>query len=276
MKKILNLLLLISSVFIFSCTKQDEPILHALSPDEHYQKINQLVADAMLQGDADADQSLLFTETDFLKICAVEDNEINIWSDADIRHVLGNHSLSFDEKLQFLREKIPASLRNANEGQTVETVMLRTGKAPLYDSNIDIVAQTLAASGTTVGVHSSLNFWRPTFPFDAGTVTTFDITRSMIAANQSNFLDNAAEYDPTSVEWAFEVSGGNWLIGATIVVYNSAGIPTTYQYGMDSPLGPLVWNPTLASENDDVIQGPLPNGIVSISANGLTPPPPSF
>lgn len=276
MKKILTFLLLFSSIFLFSCTKQDEQIVHALSPEDHYQKIDQLVTESMMIGDADQDQSIVFTESDFKKICAVENNEINVWSDADIRYVLGNTSLSFDEKLKFLREKIPASLRNANEGQTVETVMIRNGKSPLYDSNIDIVAQTLAASGTTVGVHSSLNFWRPSFPSDQGTVTTFDITRSMIAANQSSFLDTAAEYDPTSVEWEFEVSGGNWLIGATIVVYNSAGIPTNYQYGMDSPLGPLVWNPTLGSENDDVIQGPLPNGIVSISANGLTPPVPVF
>jgi hypothetical protein len=275
MKNLFYMLIFIGT-FFFSCQKQDPPVVHAATPDEHYQKIDQLVTGVQMFGDADQDQPLIFTESDYRLICRTEDNHLNIWSDEDIRMVLGNSQMTYADKLRFLREKIPASQRSV-EGETLETVALRNGRAPIFDSNPDIVAQTLAASGSIVGVQSSLNFWRPSFPSDNGAVTTFDITRSMIASSQQSFLDNAVEYDPNSVVWDFEVSGGNWLIGATIVVYNSAGIPTEYVYGMNSPLGPLVWNPTLDSPaSDDVIQGPLPNGVVSISANGLTPPPPSF
>jgi hypothetical protein len=213
-----------------------------------------------------------------MEICRIEDQKMNIWSDEDLRKCLpvgGKNNFDYQSKLLFLLEKIPSEQRTT-EGQTVETIILRSGKAPLFDSSPQIVAQTIAASGTIVGIHSSLNFWRPTFPADNGAVTAFDVTRALIAYNNTSFLDNAVEYDPTSVEWLFEVSGGNWLIGATITAYSAGGTPTVYQYGLDSPLGPLVWNPTLNSPaDDDLIQGPLPGGVVAIAANGLTPPLPT-
>lgn len=264
--------LMLIAITLISCGKSEvqKPDFDANQFVEQVQK-NVIASHT---GDALYDQNFDLTTAELEEILTLENQHLNIWSDEELKNAL-NTSKNSHERYRLLAEKIPLHLRN-NEGSTFETVVIRSGKSPLYDSSPDIVAQTIANFGNTVGVHSSLNFWRPTFPNDNGSVTAFDVTRSILAANQSSFLDNAVEYDPTSVEWGFEVSGGNWLIGATIVAYNAAGVPTFYEYGLNSPLGPLVWNPTLDSDNDDVIQGPLPNGIVSISANGLTPPVPGI
>ena len=273
----LSVTMLTLSIIFKSCAK-DVPAPSSVKIDhESFLQKTELATleSQQMYGDAPVDESLVFTEDEFLEICRLEDQYLNIWSNDDLKKCLpvgSKNTMDYHSKLLFLLEKIPSAQRTS-EGETVETIILRSGKAPLFDSSPEIVAQTIAASGTIVGIHSSLNFWRPTFPADNGAVTSFDVTRSIIANASTSFLDTAVEYDPTSVEWAFEVSGGNWLIGATIVEYSPAGVPTYYQYGFDSPLGPLVWNPTLGSPaSDDLIQGPLPGGVVAIAANGLTPP----
>lgn len=116
--------------------------------------------------------------------------------------------------------------------------------------------------------------YRPTG--DTGAVTYHDVARAFLANIQGGNFDTAIEYDPSSVVFEFQVSGGNWLIGADITYTNPQTLETeVIHYGSDSPYGPLVWNPTLNSPvDDDVIEGPLPNGVYSISANGLVPPAP--
>lgn len=276
--KHLFLLLFSLSIMLFSCSKQERSTLD---------KSNSLLvlSEHMIQesstnfGDGPIDQPTVFSMDDAMMICSVEDRTTNIWSDEDILKILPidrPSDMTYEEKLNFLRSKIPVD-RSVNEGATRECVNLRWNKPPRHDASLDIVAQTLAASGTFVGQMSSLNFWRPTFPFDAGTVTPFDITRSMIASQQVLLADTEIEYDPNSIIWEYQVSGQNWIIGVDITTYDSAGQPTIHHFCEACPLGSLIWNPTLDSPaEDDLIQGPMPLGYVAISANGLTPPSPSY
>jgi hypothetical protein len=248
------------------------------SPFDVEEKILSDVQKASVQNGDAFEQSIIFTRAEFDSICELEDATLNLWSDELLLSVMPVESpctLSYKERYRLLKDAAGGS-RFIGEGNTVETFMLRSSGPARFDATPDVVAQVIAASGTTVGVHSSLNFWRPTFPSDAGTVTAFDITRAMSGVSQSSWLDTSIEYDPESVEFDFQVSGGNWLISADIIVTDNAGQSTIVSYGFNSPNGPLIWNPTLNSPaDDDLIQGPLPNGIVSISANGLIPPIPA-
>ncbi len=280
MKNIFVLLLGVFAVSAIACTKEkvnDPPSYSILSPQEKADQILLRIDSASRAFGDGIEQNAILTEEQFLEICAVEDMFLDIWTDSDLRYVLPvgtANILPYEVKLRYLQESIPDNLRiTANEGSTVETFLVRSNGPARFDATPDIVAQVLAASGTTVGRFSSLNLWRPTVPFDTGTVTAFDITRAMAGVNQSGSFDFAAEYIPESVVWLYAFSGGNWTIEADIIVYNGAMIADTIHYGMDSPFGELIWNPTLDSPaQDDVIQGPLPGGILSISANGLTPP----
>jgi hypothetical protein len=134
------------------------------------------------------------------------------------------------------------------------------------------LAQVLAASGTTVGIKSSLNVFRPIN--DNGTITFTDIYASQIR-QPLVVADQIVEYLPESVVFEYEVSGGNWLIAVDIVRNVGGVISDTTHYCFDCPNGSLIWNPTLSSPaDDDVIEGPMPYGVVQISANGLVPPAP--
>jgi hypothetical protein len=268
-------------VSVSACSKNsfaEHPREIVDSPLEIESKILATVQNAAFQNGDAFEQSIIFTRAEFDSICALENASLNLWSDEVLRSVMPIESpcnLSFNERYRILKDAA-GSNRSLSEGSTVETYMLRSSGPARFDATADVVAQVIAASGTTVGVNSSLNLWRPTFPSDAGTVTSFDITRALSGVNQASWLDTSVEYDPESVQFEFQVSGGNWLIAADIIVTNHAGQTTVISYGFDSPNGPLIWNPTLNSPaDDDLIQGPLPNGIVSISANGLTPPIPS-
>lgn len=265
-----------------SCTKAEEKELAKneiaiLSPQEKADLILNNVSQASLAfADGDREDSMILTEAQFTEICAMEDAHVNIWRDEDLRTVLPvgtRNNIPFEDKLLFLRQFIPASIRRVEDGGTTETYQVRNGNA-WFDTNPDIIAQVIAASGTIVGTKSSLNLFRPAG--DTGAVTYHDVARAMLGNIQNGIFDIALEYDPTSVVFEFQVSGGNWLIAADIIYTNpQTGQTETLQYGSSSPNGPLIWNPTLNSPvQDDVIEGPLPSGVLSLSANGLVPPAP--
>lgn len=277
--KYLFLLMFSFCMLLFSCSKQE--VVTTDTGNTLLETSERMIQESASEyGDGPMDQSTIFSMADAMIICRIEDSTTNIWSDEDVLRVLpidGPSDMTYLEKLAFLRSKKPSDRNSSSEGLTRECVNLRWNKPPRYDSSPDIVAQTLAASGTFVGQMSSLNFWRPTFPFDAGTVTAFDVTRSMIASQQVLLADTEIEYDPNSIIWEYQVSGQNWIIGVDITTYDSAGQPTIHHFCEACPLGSLIWNPTLDSPaDDDLIQGPMPLGYVAISANGLTPPSPSY
>lgn len=266
---------LLSLFLLASCQKEAQHENANFEPEIFVSKYQAMNHDASVKFADPMDGNLIFTESEFRMICDTEDHYLNVFTDDELRSILpvgAENKMPYDAKLRFLREKLSPSGR-ITEGETVETYSIRQSGPARWDATNDIVAQVMAASGTIVGVNSSLNMWRPIN--DNGQVTAFDITRAISGVNQAHALDTAVEYDPESVVFEFQVSGGNWLISADIISTDFAGQSTIIHYGMDSPNGPLIWNPTLASPaDDDLIQGPLPGGILSIAANGLTPPAP--
>jgi len=268
-------LLLIGTFLLASCTKEAPVKTPSFDAEkfvhDHQQKVDQAAKQFADAGDG----NLIFTEADFTEICRLENEVLNVFTDEELRACMPvgkRNLLAYDYKLWYLREKLNGQGR-ISEGGTVETFAIRQNGPAVTDANADVLAQVIAASGTTVGINSSLNLWRPIN--DPGTVTNFDVTRALLSIQQSTSFDTFVEYVPESVVFEFQVSGGNWLIAADIITTNPAGISNTIHYGNDSPNGPLIWNPTLNSPgDDDLIQGPLPSGVLSIAANGLTPPAP--
>jgi hypothetical protein len=255
--------LFLSLLVIFSlgsCSKEEA--VSGKTPFSEEARIKAIV-DAVVDVDAPLhDEPLTFSND---QIRTIYENQ-SIWTLEEIESVIRDRSASFQEKYARLAQKID---RTSSE-TTIESFQKRS-TGFIQDSNPDHLAQVLAAAGTTVGQRSSLNIFRPIN--DNGTVTFTDI---FVAERRQavQVQDNLVEYLPESVVFEFQVSGGNWLISADIV-RNVGSISDTISYCFTCPSGPLIWNPTLDSPaNDDVIEGPLPNNIVSISSNGLVPPVP--
>lgn len=271
MKKVFAFFSMLLSLFFLASCEKDQPVKNDWNSFvSEYQNKVEATANQFADG---PEGSLIFSESEFQAICRAEDSLLNIWSDEDLRYCMPvghpNH-LSYAEKLSYLRSKIAG---RTVEDQTIETYFIRWNKPPFFDATPDIVAQVIAASGTTVGVNSSLNYWKPIN--DTGNIVYNDILRAMAGVNQTTSMDTYLEYVPESVVFETQVSGGNWLIAVDIVVTDFAGQTSTVHYGMDSPNGPLIWNSTLSSPaDDDRIEGPLPGGYIQMIANGLTPPAP--
>jgi hypothetical protein len=235
------------------------------NPFDVEKKIQQLVESTVDQNVPLHDESTNFTED---QIRIITDNQ-DIWTYEEIKNVIQDKNATYEEKYRILSSKIPLN-RIENES-TLETFCKRS-RGYIIDSNPNHLAQVIAASGTVVGIKSSLNVFRPIN--DNGTVTFTDVTFAQSRQAIVN-ADQIVEYLPESVVFEFEVSGGNWLIAADIVHNISSNVSDTIHYCFDCPLGSLIWNPTLSSPaEDDVIEGPLPIGVVQISANGLVPPVP--
>jgi len=249
---------------VSACHKQTQESIIDKDPFEVEKQITELVDNTFDPSVPLFDEPTTFTEE---QIRIIYDNQ-NIWTLEELKDVINDSRSSFDVKYNKLKAKLPVD-RVENE-QTLETFCKRqTGY--IQDSNPNHLAQVIAASGQVVGVNSSLNIFRPIN--DNGTVTFFDIYISQIRQAQT-IADQVIEYIPESMVFEYQVSGGNWLIGVDIV-HNVGIISDTIHYCFNCPNGSLIWNPTLNSPvDDDVIQGGMPNGVVSISANGLTPPPP--
>lgn len=265
MKKIIFSIL--TCAFIISatsCTK--EMVSEKKNPFDVEKQIQQLVDQAVDPTVAVNDESTEFTEEQIRLICENQD----IWSYDEIKSVIQDKTSSYQDKYSRLASKIPYD--RAEDEATLETFCKRS-TGYIVDSNPNHLAQVLAAAGTVVGTKSSLNVFRPIN--DNGTITFTDIYVSQIR-QPVVFADQLVEYLPESVVFEYEVSGGNWLIAVDIVRnINGGTIVDTTHYCFDCPNGSLIWNPTLSSPaNDDVIEGPMPFGVVQISANGLTPPPP--
>ena len=264
MKKILYILLIPMLVLGFtSCTK--EAILEKKNPFEIEKQIQQLVESTIDPSVPIVDESTEFTEE---QIRIITENQ-DIWTYDEIKNVIQDKNSSYEQKYSRLASKIPFD--RVEDEATLETFCKRS-VGYIADSNPNHLAQVLAASGTVVGTKSSLNVFRPIN--DNGTVTFTDIYVSQIRQPIVN-ADQLVEYLPESVVFEYEVSGGNWLIAVDIVRNIGGVISDTTHYCFDCPNGSLIWNPTLSSPaNDDVIEGPMPFGVVQISANGLVPPPP--
>ncbi|CAB4139108.1 hypothetical protein UFOVP350_42 [uncultured Caudovirales phage] len=255
------------SVTAMACTKEE----HAENnPEQVYQEMLEKYSATV--PDEGVEESLTITHAQLDELAMAQ----TFWPREVLEMVLpveGNRSrpATYQERLEVLRSYLPERSEDAG---TVETWIRRQNAPALRDATADVVAQVFAAMGTTVGTRSSLNIWRPVN--DAGTVTFHDGAFALSALNQSGNFDSYAEYLPESVVFEFEVSGGNWLIGATVIRNNATGLqPDTVVFGFNSPNGPLIWNPTLSSpSDDDWIEGPIHPGygITAIAANGLVPP----
>jgi hypothetical protein len=256
------------SVIAVACTKVEEQS----PPEQVYQEMIQKYSGHV--PDEGVEEAMTLTAAQFDELA----NAQTLWPREVLAMVLPvegnrNRPVTYQERLQILRSHLPDT--RTEDASTVETWIRRQNAPAMFDATSDVVAQVFAAMGTTVGQKSSLNLWKPVN--DTGAVTFHDGARAVSALNQTGNFDFYAEYLPESVVFEFEVSGGNWLIGATVIRNNATGLmPDTVQFGFNSPNGPLIWNPTLSSPaDDDWIEGPIhpQYGITAISANGLVPPP---
>ena len=262
MKNIIYTLIIPMAIWcLTSCSK--ESVTEQKNPFAVEKQIQQLVESSIDTTVPIEDESTEFTE-DQIRIIA--ENQ-NIWTYDEIKNVIQDKNSTYEQKYSVLSSKIPA-IRVEDEA-TLETYCRRS-RGFVADSNPNHLAQVIAASGMVVGTKSSLNVFRPIN--DNGTITFSDIHLSELRQAVTT-ADQAVEYLPQSVVFEYEVSGGNWLIAVDIVRNVGGIISDTTHYCFDCPNGSLIWNPTLTSPaDDDVIEGPMPLGIVQISANGLVPP----
>lgn len=262
MKKILYIL--IAPIFMLGITScQKETLVNSKNPFDVEKSIQQLVESTIDCTVPINDESTEFTDE---QIRLIAENQ-NIWTYDEIKSVIRDKNASYEKKYSQLVSKIPAN--RVEDESTLETFCKRS-VGYIADSNPNHLAQVIAASGMVVGTKSSLNIFRPIN--DNGTVSFMDI---YVAQSRQPLVsaDQSIEYLPESVVFEYEVSGGNWLI-AVDIVRNVGGIfADTTHYCFDCPNESLIWNPTLTSPaDDDVIEGPMPLGVVQISANGLVPP----
>lgn len=249
-------------MLVASCSKPTE----VTAKNDYFQmedKINALVDNCDDLSMPMQDEATVFTIEQIREVA----NAQEYWTYEEVEYAMTSTD-SWQCKYDFLKSKLPSDNRDEDPG-AVETFCKRQ-YGYIVDSSPDILAQVLAASGMTVGVKSSLNLFRPIN--DTGVVSISDISFATSRIVPS-LADTFVELDTSSVVFEFEVSGQNWLIAADIIYRPAVGVEQIIHYGNDSPNGPLIFNPTLASPAQDyVIEGPLPMNIGSISANGLNPP----
>lgn len=263
MKNLILIFLACTTMLVAGCSKPTE----LTAKNEHFQweeKINALVDNCDDLSMPMQDEAATFT---LEQIRTIADEVADYWTYDEVHYAITSKD-SWQCKYDFLSSKLPNNNRDEDPG-ALETFCKRPS-GYFVDSSPQLLAQVLAASGMTVGTKSSLNLFRPIN--DTGVVSAMDISFATSRITPS-LADTFIELDTSSVVFEFAVSGQNWLIAADIIYRPAPGIEEVIHYGFDSPNGPLIFNPSLASPAPDyVIEGPMPMGVGSISANGINPP----
>ncbi len=164
--------------------------------------------------------------------------------------------------------------RTTEEQGAIESYTTRTGKTAVRDASADLVAMTYSTFGECYGQNVSWDFNRT--GSSNGCILNLDLWLCN-AAYSSSFGDDLVEFEPDCIQWGFEVSGGNWLIGLECPIFIN-GVP----FG-PYEIGQLIYQPTANNETfnecgqitsfvDGNVVGPIGGGITSISVFGVVPP----
>jgi len=188
----------------------------------------------------------------------------SLWDRETIEYVLTCDGTP-EEKYRMLEQ---GASRNISEETGLETIARKNtgsvnvnGGQAYWDCSPSLLAQTISQVGTGVDPRAVNNY------YNAGTsVNTITMSDVLRAANGVNNTAFNSIIEVVDIVFENEVSGGNWLVGAVIVV---DGIEYVYS-DFTGTNGSLIYDP---QDGGAYLIGPMPLSITSVDITGQWTPP---